>query len=318
MYIEKGPLAYQWIEHWAVTPADNPSSRANGRTHGAAVAKDGTVYVFHQAQPAVLTFNSEGEQIGAWSNEFPGAHGMTLVEEADGTEYLWLTDEASGLVAKTTLTGETVMTLPRPDHPAYAAGGRYSPTWAAQALDGRLFVTDGYGSNLVHRFDPAGEYLGSLTGEEEGAAGVFRCPHAIFIDMRRGEPELYIADRGNRRVQVYDIDGCFRRSFGEDIFVHPCAFAAWGEYLFVPELYARLAVLDGQDKLVGYIGQNDPIATAEGWPGASVPGWPNLPADQILVGKFNSPHGVATDPRTGDVYVVEWIVGGRITRLAQQ
>ncbi|MBC8103489.1 MAG: hypothetical protein H7Z41_13000 [Cytophagales bacterium] len=318
MIISDGTHHYEWIEPWASTP-DTPPSRENGRTHGVAESKTGEVYVFHQSTPAVLVFDSQGGLIRTFGDEYPRAHGLRLVEATDGTEYLWLTDEVSGRVAKVTLRGETVQTIEKPDLPIYAGGGKYSPTWAEEnPANGDIWVADGYGSSLVHRHDKSGSYLSSLDGTE-GAAGKFSCPHSIFFDTRGGkEPELYITDRANRRIQVYDGSGTFKRAFGAEFLIHPCDFAVHGEFLYIPELFGRLAVLDGADHLVGYLGENRPIseAGAKGWPGGERGGWPNLPADQILKGQFNSPHGVGTGA-DGSIYVVEWIApGGRIVKLA--
>jgi hypothetical protein len=74
-------------------------------------------------------------------------------------------------------------------------------------------VTDGYGQNHIHRFTASGEYVSSINGNE-GRAGAFNRPHAIWIDTRKSEPELYIADRASGQVQVYSLEGEFKRSFG--------------------------------------------------------------------------------------------------------
>ena len=66
-------------------------------------------------------------------------------------------------------------------------------------------------------------------------------------------------------------------------------------------------MLDGQDRLLGYLGENEAVC--------DLPSWPNHPTELINVGKFNSPHGVAADAQ-GNIYVTEWIIGGRITKLA--
>jgi DNA-binding beta-propeller fold protein YncE len=134
------------------------------------------------------------------------------------------------------------------------------------------------------------------------------CPHgATFIPKTAG-PELYIADRGNHRVQVYDGDGKFKRSFGADFLNSPCGFVYRNGVVYIPELNARLAILDDHEKLITYIGENAAARKS--------PGWPDLPAAQILPGKFNSPHGMAVDS-AGNLYVAEWIIGGRITKLAR-
>jgi len=307
-----GALVYQWIENWAKTP-DTESTQANGRTHGVAESRSGDVYVFHQAQPAVLVYGQDGSLIRSFSHDFPGAHGLALVDEG-GAERLWLTDEGTGLVAKLNLEGEVLQTLARPDHPIYGES-RYAPTWVAvEPVSGDIWVTDGYGAGLIHRFTSGGDYINSLDGEEPNGAGRFACPHAVWFDVRGGkEPELYVADRGNKRIQVFGADGTFKRVFGADFLVHPCAFASYGDFLYIPELFGRLAVLNSNDELIGYVGSDDEIVGDGGWP--SVPDYPNPPADRVVPGKFIAPHGVGTGA-DGSVYVVEWYYpGGRITRL---
>ncbi len=309
MRIGSGEQTYEWIENWSRTP-DNESSRTNGRTHGVVVSEAGQVVVFHQANPAVLVFDTDGKLQDAWGDRFEGAHGMTLVRDGD-VEYLWLTDQNSGEVVKTMLDGQTVMNIQRPEHPAYTAGN-YAPTWVAvneewHGGNGDIWVTDGYGQNFIHRYDKTGSYLASINGEE-GEAGAFKCPHGIWVDTRKSVPELYIADRGNRRVQVYDLAGKFKHSFGSDFLTSPCGFVTHGDQLLIPELFARLTILDAQDQLVCYLGANEEVVGKAGWP--------NHPAELIVPGKFNSPHGMAAD-HAGNLFVVEWIIGGRITKLAR-
>ena len=318
MIVSDGKNRYEWIEDWAKTP-DTAASRANGRTHGVAESKEGHIYVFHQSTPSVLVYDPQGNLVNSFSDDFGQAHGLRLVEDEDGTEYLWLTDQASGRVAKLTLAGQTVQTIEKPDLPIYADGGKYAPTWAtAHPLSGDIWVTDGYASGYIHRYSKDGAYIASINGTE-GAAGKFACPHSIFFDVRgHKEPELYITDRSNKRIQVYDGDGKFKRSFGEDFLIAPCDFAVYDDLLYVPELFGRLAVLDGNDNLVGYVGENEAISKAgtDGWPAEGREGWPNLPKDQIHAGKFSSPHGVGTGA-DGSVYIVEWYApGGRILKLA--
>ena len=274
------------------------------------MTESGVVIVFNQATPAVVFYDQQGQLFRSWGNRFPGAHGMTLVKEGD-TEYLWLVDSVTGEVVKTTLDGRTVQQIEKPQIEIYEKGGKYAPTWVAVNEErfggnGDIWVTDGYGSNILHRYDKTGRYIdwyGGKNGNPE-----FKCPHGIWIDQRKAEPELYIADRGNHRVQVYNMDGQLKRIFGDDILTSPCGFNAAGKYLLVPELKARIAILDENDELVCYLGENDGIYDLEGWP--------NHPKALIHAGLFNSPHGIAAD-HDGNIYVTEWIIGGRITKLAQ-
>ena len=308
VYVESGAIGYDWIENWATIP-ETESGRIDGRTHGAAVSESGQVIVFNQATPAVLFYDQNGQLQAGWGNRFPGAHGLTLVKE-DGTEYLWLADSTTAEVVKTTLDGRTVMTLEQPNLPIYQ-NNPYKPTWVAVdearfGGSGDIWVTDGYGQNYIHRYNRYGIYLGSIDGSE-GEAGAFKCPHGIWIDRRNGVAKLYVADRGNHRIQVFDMAGQFKRVFGSEVLTSPCCFTVSGDYLVVPELKARLAIFDRNDQLVGYLGENEEVC--------DIKGWPNHPAELIEPGKFNSPHGITAD-EAGNLYVVEWIVGGRITKLA--
>ena len=304
MVIEVGGQRYEWIDEWARIP-DTESGRENGRTHGVEVTTDGRVVVFNQADPAVLLFDEDGTLLDSWGSRFGGAHGLTLVTE-DDEEYLWLTDQESAEVVKTTLEGERVTSLDPPDHDAYEGDG-YVPTWVAvneRGGTGDVWVADGYGQSLLHRYDADGTYRETIDGTE--GAGRFDCPHAVFFDHRRREPALYVADRGNERVQVFDADGVFERSFGADALTSPCAFDAHDGTLAVPELSARLTLFDENDDALGHVGENEAVLERDDWP--------NVPDDGLEPGAFNSPHDAAFDDE-GNLYVVEWIVGGRITKL---
>lgn len=295
MNIETPIGTYRWIEDWVTVPSSD-----NGRTHGIAVTKDGRVIVFHQASPGVLIYSAQGELQDSWG-DFPGAHGLTLVEE-NGTEYLWLTDEKTKQVVKTTLAGEMVQSIEPPKHHAYQEKP-YIPTWATVGTNGDVWVADGYGASLVHRYDSAGKQIQTLDGTE--GTGRFQCPHGIAIDKRRGEPELYVADRGNKQFQVYGTDGKFRRAFGSDFLTSPDVSFSSGDHLIVPELISRVSVLDINDQPAALFGANDTINQALDWPNNRA---------NIVTGKFNSPHSATADAH-GNIYVVEWITSGRVTKL---
>ena len=174
---------------------------------------------------------------------------------------------------------------------------------------------DGYGQSYVHRYDKAGNYLASINGED-GEAGAFDCPHAVFIDRRKSEPELYVADRGNGRVQVFDLAGGYKRTFGSDFLTSPSAFVTHGDIMVIAELRARLAVLNAGDRLVCYLGDNSQVANVEGWPNNKDVSGKIVRPRLLEPGKFNSPHGLAVD-RHGNLYSAEWLIGGRFTKLVK-
>ena len=311
MSIGGGEHSYRWIDNWARLP-DTELGRQDKAHSGIVVTDDGRIMTFHEGGPAVLAFDAEGNIVGSWESELTNAHGVTLVKEG-GTEYLWMADSKSAQVVKTTLDGETIMSLDPPALPVYDAAD-YKPTWVAvneerNGGNGDVWVTDGYGESYVHRYDKAGRYLGSITGEE-GAAGRLAQPHGIWIGPRSSGPELYISDRINGRVQVYDTDGNYKRVFGSEFFNarSPSGFIGLGENMVVVELRARLTILDAADGLVRYLGDNPDISDADNWPDVS--------QDLIEPGNFNSPHSVTSDSE-GNLYISEFITGGRITKLAR-
>jgi hypothetical protein len=342
--------SYEVLGDWA------DLSGAAGATscwvHNAIVATDGgEIICFHAGQ--LVAFDSGGRLLRVVETGLTEGHGITLVRERDD-ECLWVSDPGfvfscgaddgdpnwvplfgkgvhcqtrAPRVVKMSLDGQILSELPLPPQdPQIPAGpmGPYCPCGCAVDEErfggtGDIWVADGYGSGLVHRFDKDGNHLSTLTGEE--GSGRFLCPHAIFIDRRNDKvPELYIADRINVRVLVYDLDGQYLRTFGETCLNSPSDFAQWGDLLVVAEIYQRLAVLDSDDNLVGYIGADPDPEAERAWP--TRPGWPNdLSEDGCAEipllpqhDRFNSPHAVAADAG-GNLYISEWLLGGRYTKL---
>lgn len=315
MRVGREENVYEWEEKWAKIP-DTHSARTGWAHHDIVISETGKVVAFHQADPTVLIFDETGNLECAWNGIVNNAHGMHLVKE-NNTEYLWLADNTTGKVVKTTLDGHLVMTLEKPDIAVYREGN-YSPTSVtvfqeSDGGNGEIYVADGYGSNYVHWYKKNGEYINSVNGEE-GEAGAFSTPHGIWIDTRKPDRELYIADRSNGRIQVYDLNGNYKRVLGKgpgsDWLHSPSNFAQTGNYLVTAELRgSRITIMDTDDKPVAYLGENSGafLFNAD---------WPNVPHETLEPGKFNSPHGLATDA-SGNIYVAEWLIGGRINKLSK-
>ena len=116
------------------------------------------------------------------------------------------------------------------------------------------------------------------------------------------------------RVQVYDMEGGFKRAFGADFLTTPSGFVTYGDLMVIAELRARLAITDIDDNLVTYLGDNQQVCDVEGWPNNMGDGGNIVPTGLLETGKFNSPHGLAVDA-DGNLYVAEWLIGGRVTKL---
>jgi hypothetical protein len=339
-------MTFDWADLSAV-----PEAISSWAHNGIVVTGAGELIGFHAGQ--LVRFDQSGHVSRLVRPGLTEGHGITLVREGDN-EFLWVSDPGFvfevGLddgdeewapvfgrgvrvesrpprVVKMNLDGEILAELPIPRRePGSPAGmmGDYCPCGTAVDEErfggaGDIWVADGYGSSLVHLFDKHGNHRLTLTGEEGG--GRFLCPHAVFID-RRGDktPELYIADRENKRVQVYDLKGRYVRTFGSTFLNSPSGFAVSDDLLVIAELYSRLAVVDAEDSFVGYVGASERAYAGVGWP--ERPGWPNALSDDARVerahlpvpNEFNSPHSLATDA-DGNLYVSEWLIGGRYTKL---
>jgi len=339
-------VTFDWADLSAV-----PEASGSWAHNGIVVTRAGTVIGFHAGH--LVTFDRDGHLSRSIKTDLTEGHGITLVREGDD-EALWVSDPGfvfevgvdvgdeewapvfgrgvrvesrAPRVVKMNLNGGILAELSVPPRdPASAPGmmGDYCPCGTAVDEErfggtGDIWVADGYGSSWVHCFDKHANLRLTLTGEEGG--GRFLCPHAVFIDRRGGKtPELYIADRENKRIQVYDLRGRHLRTFGDGFLNSPSGFAVSGDLLIVAELYSRLAVMDVEDNFVGYIGADEGARKGLGWP--ERPGWPNaLTGDARAVrthfsvpNVFTSPHSLAVDA-DGYLYVSEWLIGGRYTKL---
>lgn len=301
--IGNAQLSYRVVSNWAKIP----ESVNLGYTHGIVTDAKDHIYVLHTGTPNVLEFAPDGTMVSSWTVEgiSNGAHGMYLHTCSEGKESLYLTDYDNGTVVKTSLQGEVLLRLAPPSLPdVYSVEKPYRPTDVAVLPDGRILVSDGYGQNLVHVYQSDGTYEKSwgTTGSERGQ---LICPHGISVKGNGDDAEIYIADRGNHRIQVFTLEGEHVRFIDHNLDM-PCSFYFHDQKMYFPDLHSRVTVFDSEDRLIVHLGEDQLAYKQEGWP--------NLPKSYYRPDKFSSPHGVCVNSR-GDVFVAEWIHDGRITKL---
>lgn len=296
-----GAHTYELVESWGRLPA----GVKYGYTHGVVMDSEQRVILHNQSKDSMIIFDREGKFIKSWGPEFQkGAHGLQLRREA-GTDYVYLADYVRHIVVKATVEGETVWTLHSPQEPGvYKNEEEYKPTNVAFAPNGDFYVADGYGLSYVHQYDSQARWIRTWGGIGK-EPGKLDCPHGIWVDRRGPVPLVTVADRSNARLQMFSLDGK-HVGFVYDELRAPCHFDEKGGELLIPDLHGRVTIFDKTNKLITHLGDNPDIWDAKGWP--------NLPDNTWQAGKFISPHAACWDA-DGNVYVVEWIAEGRVTKL---
>jgi DNA-binding beta-propeller fold protein YncE len=286
-----------------------PSHLSYGYTHGVCVDAQDNVYVHNTSKDAVVVFDRSGKFLDSWGSEFEGgAHGFYLHMDSDGKEYIYYADTQRSLLVKTTLQGEVIFRVGTPNRPdLYDQERKYVPTDVCVAPNGDIYVSDGYGQSYVHHYDHQGTYKGSWGGNGK-EAGQLNSPHGISVNLRGIEPELYIADRSNNRIQVFTMEGKHKRFIDHNLDL-PCSFYFFGDEVYLPDLHSRITILDKDDRLITHLGEDQQAYKQEGWP--------NLPKSYYRPDRFSSPHGICVDSH-GDIYLAEWISDGRVTKLIRQ
>ena len=196
--------AYKPVAGWPKLPAGVKL----GQVTGVAVDSADRVHVFHRGKNPVLVFEPDGTFVRSWGDGLvKTAHGLRI----DRDDHVWLTDLGNHLVTKFDRQGKLLLTLGTKDKPGETPDQFNRPADVAFGAAGEVYVADGYGNARVVKFSKEGKYLKEW-GKKGKRAGEFNLPHAIFVD---GKGRVYVGDRENNRVQVFDADGKFLAQWTE-------------------------------------------------------------------------------------------------------
>ena len=284
----RGEYAYRVIADWAKLP-EGWSFRD---VAAVAVDRKDQVYVFNRGEHPMIVFDRNGNFLRSWGEgRFPRAHGLHIGPD----ETLYCTDDGDHTMRRCTLDGKVLLELGIPGRPApYMSGTPFHRcTHTALSPEGEIYVADGYGNARVHKYTPDGRLLMSWGGPGT-RPGQFNIVHNICCD---GDGWVYVADRENHRVQIFDGNGRYETQWNN---LHrPCGLCAQGDRQPIfyigelgpstpvnlpwPNIGPRLSIVTHDGKLLAELG--DPHA-------GEAPG------------QFIAPHGLAVDSR-GDIYVGE-------------
>ena len=311
--IGAGEFTYECIHNWGELP---PAHHYGGASHGIAVDSNGFVYITHHGGPgSIFVFDPEGKFVRCQGfyhtlNGEGKGHGIDIRVE-DGGEFLYLSPDWGDFgFTKTTLEGDVVWAVDVPkDSGKYdAKKPRYRPTNVSFHPDGDVFLGDGYGSNLIHRYTADGRYVSTFGGTGKGQ-GEFRTPHGQWLDTRDGTPKTVIADRANKRLQFISMDGKYLGEVTGLLF--PADIDIQGDLMLVPDLHARVTLFNKDNSVIAHLG-DDKAWRDRVLDGFKMRGQPK----NWQPGKFIHPHDACFD-KDGNILIAEWVMTGRITKLVK-
>ena len=291
MYYGSGEYTYELVDGWAKLPQGWSFLDVTGL----AVDVQDRVYVLNRGIHPVIVFDRDGNLLTTWGEGlFKHAHGAGI--GPDGS--IFCTDDELHVVYKFTPEGKLLQTIGNKGQPSDTGyisewhdifwslttithGGPpfNRPTGVAVTASGEMYISDGYGNARVHKFSPDGTLLFSW-GEPGYLPGQFRLPHYICLDNQK---RVWIADRENSRLQIFDSNGKFLDQW-ED-FIRPTDVKIdKNDIVYVTELCQRVSILSIDGKVLTRFG--------------------NQGGKDLNKALFLAPHTVAIDSR-GDIYVGE-------------
>jgi sugar lactone lactonase YvrE len=200
MIVGRGDFKYERVEGWAKVPE---YFDVNDPVDIVTDSQD-RVYVGSRGNHPILIFDREGNFISCWGEGYIlDPHGLYVGPD----DALYITDDRAHTLEKRTPGGELLMALGTRLRamPIMTRAPFNQPTGVALGLEGEMYVTDGYGNFLVHKFSPEGKLL-QTWGEHGDGPGQFELPHKLDIDKYGS---IYICDRNNDRIQIFSPDGEF-------------------------------------------------------------------------------------------------------------
>ncbi len=299
-----GLMTFDTVPGWGLG-ADGKS--VIGPTHGGVVVdKEGNIYT--SAQAGVFVFSPEGKVIRRFVGEkYSNIHDMKIRDEEKG-EFIYGARNANAEGIKFhSQTGDIVLKLPFPEESGLKMK-QFSPTAITVAPNGDIYLSNGYATNHIFKFDSSGKYL-SHFGSKGNGLKEFNTAHGMTLDTRYNPPRLLVCDRNHQpkgRLVHYSLEGEFQGEVVTGLGM-PTSAVVQGDYVSIPDLQGRVVILDKNNTIMAVLGYN---------PDSTKGGNFNIPQKQWIEGIFSGTHGSSWD-KEGNLYVQDWNVSGRIMKLVR-
>jgi len=175
-------------------------NHAWGAMAGIALDASEHIWLFNRGDVPVQVYTAAGKLVRSWGRgQFREPHQVRI----DGEGNAWLVDSGLHVARRYNPDGKLLLTLGRFDEAGDDSAHFNRPTDVAVTREGEIFVADGYGNNRIVHFDKQGRFV-KTWGELGSRRGMFSLPHSIAADSHG---RLYVADRNNARIQVFDQAG---------------------------------------------------------------------------------------------------------------
>lgn len=230
---------YKIVKNWGVDNlVNNPVADCHEMVQD---SKKRLIFCTTETKNNIVILDKKGKLITSWGHEFPGIHGLTL-HNANGEEFLFITDTVKQEVYKTTLDGKVLLTLKYPSESGIYNNPekvRFVPTETAIAPNGDIYVADGYGSSYILVYDANGKFKNIFAGQNVDGEQKLVQAHGVCIDTRdKNNPKVIATSRGECGFKYYTMDGKHLEStYYKGSFV--CRPVFRGENLYFPVIWSE-------------------------------------------------------------------------------
>ena len=262
-------------------PLTLPAGMTMGAAASVAFDSKGHLFVLNRGPQPLVELDANGKFIRAFGEGlFTRSHGLRF--DNDGN--IWATDVGAHIVVKLNPQGQTLLTLGTKGQAGeWNAQSRLlnQPNDVAIGRNGDIFVVQGHtpgpmGDPRVLKFDKSGTFIKSWGGKGK-EPGKFEVAHGIAIDAKG---LLWVADRENQRIQIFDADGKFIREMKYAGL--PCALQIGTQYIYMVNGFAgQVLRMDLEGRVLAAVGK-----AGKG------------------VGEFGEAHFIAVSPK-GELWVAD-------------